>query len=193
MLWASSPWLVAHSQFFHLSISLLRCSLIHLPSSNSSLAFHGTKLVFLLFSHKLCLTLQFQGLQHARLPYSNSCPSSRWCHPTISSSLIPFSSCRQYFPASGSFPMTELFTSGSQSIGASASASILPMNFQGWFPLGLIVAGAVNTPSPSLKHLKFTCMTVQIWHDNHQHMTLFCLTTRIHSYCAYDKPAPPEN
>ena len=173
------------------------CSLIHLPFSNTSLAFHGTKLFLLLFSHKLCLTLQFQGLQHARLPYSNSCPLSRWCHPTISSSVIPFSSCLQYFPASGSFPMTELFTSGSQSIGASASASILPMNIQGWFPLGLIVAGAVNTPSPSLKHLIFTYMTEQIWHDNHQHMTLFCLTTRIHSYCAWQassaRELAPEN
>ena len=85
------------------------------------------------------------GLQHARLPcpsptpgvYSNSCPLSRWCHPTISSSFIPFSSCPQSFPASGSFPMSQLFTSGGQSIGVSASASVLPMNTQDWFPLGL--------------------------------------------------------
>ena len=90
-------------------------------------------------------TLQPHGMQHARLPcpsptpkaYSNSCPSSQWCHPTISSSNIPFSSCLQSFPASGSFPMSQFFASGGQSIGVSASASFLPMNIQDWFPLGL--------------------------------------------------------
>ena len=84
------------------------------------------------------------GLQHARLPcpspapraYSNSCPSHRWCHPTISSSVIPFSSHLQYFPASGSFPMTQLFASGGQSIGVSASALVLSVNIHDWFPLG---------------------------------------------------------
>ena len=84
------------------------------------------------------------GLQHARPPcpsptprvYSNSCPLSRWCHPTISSSVIPFSSCLQSFPASGSFLMSQLFASGSRSIGVSASAPVLPMNIQDWFPLG---------------------------------------------------------
>ena len=83
-------------------------------------------------------------LQHARLPCtspspgacSNSCPLSQWCHPTISSSVVPFSSCLQSFPASGSFPMSQLFASGGQSIGASA-ASVLPMNIQAWFPLEL--------------------------------------------------------
>ena len=68
---------------------------------------------------------------------SNSCSLSQWCHPTISSSAVPFSSCLQSFPASGSFPMSRLFASGSQSIGASASASVLPMNIQDWYPLGL--------------------------------------------------------
>ena len=85
------------------------------------------------------------GLQHARLPcpsptprvYPNSCPLSRWCHPTISSSVIPFSSCLQSFPASGSFQMSQLFSSGGQSIGVSASTSVLPMNIQDWSPLGL--------------------------------------------------------
>ena len=67
--------------------------------------------------------------------YSNSCPLSRWCHPTISSSVVPFSSSLQSFPASGSFPMTQFFASGGQSIGVSASATVLPMNIQGWFPL----------------------------------------------------------
>ena len=89
-------------------------------------------------------TLQPHGLQHTRPPcaspapgvYSNSCPLSQWCHPTISSSVICFSSHLQSFPASGSFPMTQFFISGSQSIGISASASVLPMNIQDWFPLG---------------------------------------------------------
>ena len=85
------------------------------------------------------------GLQHARPPCpsptpgacSNSCPLNQWCHPTISSSVIPFSSCLQSCPASGSFPMSQFFTSGGQNIGVSASASVLPMNIQDWFPLGL--------------------------------------------------------
>ena len=82
--------------------------------------------------------------QHARPPcpsqtprvYSNSCPSNRWCHPAISSSVVPFSSYPQSLPASGSFPMSQLFTWGTQSIGVSASASVLPMNTQDWSPLG---------------------------------------------------------
>ena len=85
------------------------------------------------------------GFQHARLPCaspspricSNSCPLSQWCHPAISSSVVPFSSNLQSFPASESFLMSRLFTSGSQSIGTAASASVLPMNIQGWSPLGL--------------------------------------------------------
>ena len=68
--------------------------------------------------------------------YSNPCPSSQWCHPTISSFVVPFFSCAQSLPASGSFQMSQLFTSGGQSIGVSASASVLPMNTQGWSPLG---------------------------------------------------------
>ena len=91
-----------------------------------------------------CLILQPHGLRHSRPPChspsprvdSNSCPSSQWCHPTISSSVIPFSSYLQSFPASGSFQMSQFFTSGGQSIAVSASASVLPMNIQGWFPLG---------------------------------------------------------
>ena len=91
-----------------------------------------------------CSTLQPHGLLHARLPCPppapetcpNSCPSSRWCHPTISSSVVPFSSCLQSFPASRSFPIIQFFTSGGQTIGVSASASVLPMNIQDWFLLG---------------------------------------------------------
>ena len=81
--------------------------------------------------------------QHARPPcpsptpgvHSNSCPSSQWCHPAISFSVVPFSSCPQSLPASGSFPMSQLFASGGQSTGVSASASVLPMNTQDWSPL----------------------------------------------------------
>ena len=84
------------------------------------------------------------GLQHARPPcpsptpgvHPNSCPLSHWCHPTISSSVIPFSSCPQSFPASGSFQVSQFFASGGQSIEVSASASVLPMNIQDWSPLG---------------------------------------------------------
>ena len=68
---------------------------------------------------------------------SNSCPVTRWCHPTISSSVVPFPSCLLSFPASGSFLISQLFASGAQNIGASASASVLPMNVEGWFPSGL--------------------------------------------------------
>ena len=89
-------------------------------------------------------SLRPHGLQHSRPPcpsptpwvYSNSCPLSWWCHPTISSSVIPFSSHLQSFPASGSFQMSQFFASGSQNIGVSASASVLPLNIQNWFPLG---------------------------------------------------------
>ena len=89
-------------------------------------------------------SLQPHGLQHASLPCSsptpracsNSCPLSHWCHPTSSSSAVPFFSCPQSFPASGSFPKSQCFTSGGQSIGVSASASVLLMNIQDWFPLG---------------------------------------------------------
>ena len=88
--------------------------------------------------------LQPHGMQHASLAcpsptpgaYSNSCPSSRWCHPTISFSIIPFSSCLQSFRASVSFLVSQVFASGGQNIGVSASASALPMNIQDWFPLG---------------------------------------------------------
>ena len=82
--------------------------------------------------------------QHARPPcpsptprvYPNSCPLSRWCHPIITSSVVPFSSCPQSFPASGSFQMSQLFTSGGQSVGVSASTSVLPLNTQDWSPIG---------------------------------------------------------
>ena len=89
---------------------------------------------------------------------SNSCPSSQGCHPTISSSVIPFSSCLQSFPASGSFPMSQFFTSGGQSIGVSVSASVPPMNIQDWFPLGWI--GWISLQSKGLSRV-FSNTTVQ--------------------------------
>ena len=97
------------------------------------------------FSHSVMSdSLWPRGLQHARLPcpsptprsYSNSCPLSQGCHPAISSSVVPFSSHLQSFPAPGSFQISQFFTSSGQSIGISASASVLPVNIQDWFPLG---------------------------------------------------------
>ena len=101
------------------------------------------------------------GLQHTRLPCpsptpeacSNSCPSSQWCHPTISSSFVPFSSRLQSLPAPGSFQMSQFFTSGAQSTGVSASASVLPMNIQHWFPLGL--TGWISLQSKGLSRVFF--------------------------------------
>ena len=102
--------------------------------------------VLLLFSHSVVSdSLWPRGLQHTRLPCplpspwvcSNWCPLNWWCHPTISSSVVPFFSCLQSLPAAGSFTMSQLFTSGGQSTRALASASVFPMNIQSWFPLGL--------------------------------------------------------
>ena len=110
------------------------------------------------FSHSVMSdSLWPHGLQHTRLPcpsptpgaYSDSWPLSWWWHPTISSSVAPFSSCLQSFPASGSFQMSQFFTSGGQSIGASASASILPMNIQDWFPLGWTGWISLQSKGPS--------------------------------------------
>ena len=121
-----------------------------------------------------CPTLWSRGLQHARFPCpspipranSNSCPSSQWCHPTISSSVIPISSCPQSFPASGYFQMSQFFTSGGQSTGALASASVLPKNIQDWFPLGL--TGWIclqpkrlsSSPTPQLRSINFWELSV---------------------------------
>ena len=104
-------------------------------------------------------SLQPYRLQHARLPCpwptpracSNSSPLSQWCHPAISSSVVPFSSCLQSFPASDLFKMSQFFASGGQSIGASVSASVLPMNIQDWFPLGL--TGLISLQSKGLSRV----------------------------------------
>ena len=133
----------------------------HLPWDSSSLP------LLLLFSGSVASdSLWPRELQRARLPHpspspgacSNSCPLSRWCHPTVSSSVVPFSSWLQSFPASGSFLMSQFFTSGGQSIGASASASVLPMNSQGWFPLRL--TGLISLQSKGLSRV-FSSTTVQ--------------------------------
>ena len=113
---------------------------------------------------QLCQTLWLHGLQHARLPCpwptpracSNSCPLSQWCHPTISSSVIPFSSCLQSYPVSGFFPRSQFFASGGKSIGA--SASVLLMNTQDWFPLGW--TGWISLQSKGLSRV-FSNTTVQ--------------------------------
>ena len=111
-------------------------------------------------------SLQSHGLQHIRPPcslqtlraYSNSRPLSQWCHPTISSSVIALSSCLQSFLASGSFQMSQFFKSDGQSIGVSASASVLPMNIQDWFPLGW--TGWISLQSKGLSRV-FSNTTVQ--------------------------------
>ena len=132
--------------------------------------FNGESLVpnMLKFSSvsQSCLTLWPHGLQHARLPclsptpgaYSNSCLLSQWFHPTISSSVIPFSSCLQSFSASGSFQMSQFFASRGQSIGASALASVLPINILVWFPLGW--TGLISLQSRGLSRV-FSNTTVQ--------------------------------
>ena len=120
------------------------------------------KKYLLLFSHSVVpSSLWSHGLKHSRLPCpspsarvcSNSCPLSQWCHPTISSSAIPFSSYLHSFPASESFPMSWLLASHGQSTGASASASVLPMNIQGWFPLGL--TGLISSQFKGLSRVFF--------------------------------------
>ena len=113
-----------------------------------------------------CPTLWPHELQHTRPPcpspslrvHSNPRPSSRWCHPAISSSVVPFSSCPQSLPASESFPMTQLFAWGGQSIGVAALASVLPMNIQDWFPLGW--TGWISLQSKGLSRV-FSNTTVQ--------------------------------
>ena len=124
-------------------------------------------IMLLLFSCQVMSnSLQPHWLQHARLPCPSPspgvCPSSwqlnQWCHPTIPSSVTLFSFCLQSFPASRSFPMNRLFASGGPSIGVSASASVLPMNIQDWFPLGLI--GVISLLSKGLSRV-FSNTTVQ--------------------------------
>ena len=118
-------------------------------------------------------SLRPHGLQHTRPPcpsqtprvYSNSCPSNWWYHPTISSFVIPFSSCLQSFPASGSFRMSQFFTSGDQSIGVSALTSVLPMNIQDWFPLGWTAWISLRSKGLSSLIQYHSLKTSILWHS----------------------------
>ena len=158
----------------HLHASSLFCSTLSTESQSQ-------------FGHSVVSdSLWPHGLQQARLPCpsptpgacSNSCPSSWWCYPTISSSVVPFS-CFQSFSASGSFPRSQFFTSGGQSIGVSASASVLPMNIQDWFPLGW--TGWISMQSKGLsgvfsnttvqKH-QFSSAQLSLWSNSYIHKWL---------------------
>ena len=150
-------YVIFHS-VFHLSYNFFHNShLIISLHSFSSVQFNCSIMSNSLWPHEL---------QHARPPcpsptpgvYPNSCPSTQWCHPTISSSVVPFSSCPQSLPASESFPMSQLFAWGGQSTGVSASTSVLPMNTQDWSPLGW--TGWIHLQSKGLSRV-FSNTTVQ--------------------------------
>ena len=151
---------------------------------NEYLSWHQS--IFSSVTHS-CLTLQPHSLQHARLPCpsptpracSNSSPSSRWCHPTISLSAVPFSFRRLSFPASGSFQMSQFFTSGGQSIGVSASGSVLPINIQDWSPLGW--TGWISLQSkglsrvfsnPTVQKYQFLGAQLSLWSNSNIHIWL---------------------
>ena len=173
----ATPWTAAHqdSLSFTISQSLLKLTSIEsvMPSNQFILCcplfllpsiFPSIRVFQFSSVAQSCPTLWTHGLQHARLPCpspapracSDSYPSSWWCLPTTSSSVIPFSSCLQSFPASGSFPMSQLLISGGWNIGI--SASVLPMNIQDWFPLGL--TGWISLQSKGLSRV-FSNTTVQ--------------------------------
>ena len=147
--------------------------------SSSVLSYLSWVKIYSQFSHSVMSdSLRPHGLQHARLPcpsptsraYSNSCPSHWWCHPTISSSVVPFYSYLQSFPASGSFPMSQFFASGGQSTGVSASASILPMNIQDWFPLGW--TGWISLQYTTVWRQQFFGVRPSLWSSSHIHTWL---------------------
>ena len=143
------------------------------------------------------------GLQQARLPctsptpgaYPNSCPLSQWCHPTIASSVIPFSSCLQSFPPSRSFQMSQFFVSGGQSIGVSASTSVLQINIQDWFPLGfpLGLVGSPccprdsqeSSPKPQFKSISSSVLSFLYVQLSHLYMTTGKTIKNIISYINY--------
>ena len=155
--WVAFPFWVGIFPTQGLNPSLLHCRRIFYQLSHSSVQFSRSVVSDSLRPHEP---------QHARPPcpsptlrvHPNSCPLSRWCHPTISSSLVPFSSCPQSFPASGSFQMCQLFASGDQRIGVSASTSVLPMNTQDWSPLRW--TGWISLQSKGLSRV-FSNTTVQ--------------------------------
>ena len=168
-----------HFRKIIVSLFLKTIDLVICPNFKNLLALHI--LLFLLLVFKSCQTLRPRGLQHTRLPclspsptvYSHSRPLDQWCHPAIFS-VVPFSSCPKSFPAPGSFPMSRFFASGGQSIGAPASASVLPMNIQGWFSLEL--TGLISLLSEGLSRIfsniivwkcEFFCAQPYLWSKSH--------------------------
>ena len=144
----------------------------------------------------MSVSLQPHGLKHTSPPcpsptpgiYSNSCPLSQWCHPTISSSVIPFFSHLQSFPASGPFPTSQLFASEGQSIGVSASTSVLPMNTQDWFPLGLTgwislqsKGLAKSSPTPQFKSINSSVLSFLCSQLSHPYMTRWTIAVKVMS------------
>ena len=144
-------------------------------------------------------SLRPHGLQHARLPCpppsrgvcSNSCPLSWWCHPTISSSFVPFASCLRSFPASGSFPVSQFFALGGQIIGA--SASVLPMNIQGWFTLGWTgLISLESSPAPQFESISSLVLSLlygpkltsvhDYWKSHSLHYTDLCQQSDVSAF-----------
>ena len=156
-------WFRPHSPpFLTISYITLPISVTSLPSASISIyndwfnkcsldSVQSLNCVWLFVTPVDCSTPGCPGPSPISGVYSNSCPLSQWCHPTVSSSVVPFPSCLQSFPASESFPVSWLFPSGGQSIGVSASASVLPVNIQDWFPLGW--TGWISLQSKGLKNL----------------------------------------
>ena len=170
-------WLIFHCVCAH------TCTYIqwmeHFFSIHSSVNWHFSRSV-------VSDSLRPHESQHARPPcpsptprvYSNSCTSSWWCHPTISSSVVPFSSCLQSSPASRSFPLSQFFTSGGKSTGVSASGSVLPMNIMDWSPLGW--TGLISLQSKGLSRVfskkekkhQFFSAQLSLWFNSHTHTWL---------------------
>ena len=171
------PWLLSPTTQISYMVELLTESLL-----TSLFVFSSVQFIYSLMSY----SLRPHELQHARPPcpsptpgvHSDSRPSSQWCHPAISSSVVPFS-CPQSFPASGSFQMSRLFASGGQSIGVSASTSVLPKNTQGWCPLGWIDGISLQSKGLSRifssiriwKHQFFSAQP-SLWSNSHIHTWL---------------------
>ena len=152
---------------FQSCVCVCVCVCVYIYSLSENIYSFSDSVISVQFSHSVISdSLQPHEPQHTRPPcpsptprvYPNPCPSSRWCHPTISSSVIPFSSCPQSFPASESFQMNQLFASGGQSIGISASTSVLLMNTQDWSPLGW--TGWISLQSKGLSRV-FSKTTIQ--------------------------------
>ena len=174
-------------RFFHWIYSLCKNPIMNMRLYPAMFILLHTHLSAQLSSSVVCKSLRPHGLQHARLlcspptprACSPSCPLSRWDRPTISSYFVPFSSCLQSFPASGSFLRNHFFTSGGQSIAVSASASVLPMNIQDWFPLGW--TGWISLQSKGLSRVFFNTIVqehqffgtqLSLWSKFHIHTWL---------------------